>query len=125
MSINVGDMVLYKGRVVRLMGVHPIRLKLSHFGTVDGTIRDLILVKSTVLPTLNVGDFVFINDIPQDEKDAYPPYWIWCYEDIVKSEIPHKIDVISDSKHFGLVFKINNMWFLSYHLEPVPGYDIV
>lgn len=50
MSIKVGDRVLYNGYTVRLMDVHPIRLKLSHFGTVDGTVRDLILMESTVLP---------------------------------------------------------------------------
>ncbi len=68
MNIKVGDRVLYKGHTVRLMGVHPIRLKLSHFGTVDGTVRDLILMESTVLPLLNAGDLVFINNIPQGEK---------------------------------------------------------
>lgn len=125
MSIKVGDMVLYKGRIVRLMGVHPIRLKLSHFGTVDGTISDLILMKPTILPTLNVGDLVFINDIPQDEKDAYPPCWASFHENTVKSETPHKIDAIQDSKHFGLVATINDIWFLPYHLEPVPNYDMI
>lgn len=125
MSIKVGDRVLYNGHTVRLMGVHPIRLKLSHFGTVDGTIRDLILMESTVLPLLNAGDLVFINNIPQGEKDAYPHHWTSIYEDMIKSETPHKIDAIGDSKYFGFVVKINDIWFLPYHLEPVQGYDIV
>lgn len=125
MSIKVGDMVLYEGRIVRLMSAHTIRMKLSHFGVVDGTVRDLILMKSTILPTLNVGDLVFINNIPQDEKDAYPPCWASFHEDIVKSEIPYKIDAIKTSRYCGLVAKINDMWFLPYHLEPVTNYDII
>ena len=125
MRIKIGDIVLYRGLAVRLMGVHPIRLKLSHFGTVDGTISDLTLIKPTVSPTLNVGDLVIVNNIPQDEKDVYPPCWESFHEDIVKSEIPCEIDAIQDSQHFGLVVKINDMWFLPYHLEPIPNYDMI
>lgn len=125
MSIKVGDIVLYKGITTRLMSIHEIRMKLSHFGVVDGAIGDLILMKSTILPTLNVGDLVFIDNIPQDEKDAYPPCWTSFHEDIVKSEIPYKIDAIKTSQYCGLVAKINDMWFLPYHLEPAPNYDMI
>ena len=44
MSIKVGDIVLYKGLAVRLMAKYTSRMKLSHFGLVDGTVNDLTLI---------------------------------------------------------------------------------
>lgn len=125
MSIKVGDIILYRGLPVRLMSEYASRMRLSHFGLVRATVDNVILVKSVVLPELKIGDLVIVNDIPQDDKDQYVTSWRPKHEDIVKSKMPHKIDAIKDSQYFGLVAKINDMWFLPYHLEPAPNYDMI
>ena len=75
MSIKVGDIVLYKGLAVRLMAKYTSRMKLSHFGLVDGTVNDLTLIESVVRHELKVGDYVIVNNISQDDKDAYITSW--------------------------------------------------
>lgn len=127
MNIKVGDIVLYKELTipVRIMAQYTSRMKLSHFGLVNGTINNLTLVKSVVLPELEVDDLVIINDITQDDKDQYLTSWRTEHEDMVQSKMPHKIDGVQNISYFGLVVKINDEWFLPYHLKPVVGYDII
>lgn len=125
MDIKVGDIVLYRGLAVRLMSKYTSQMKLSHFGLVNGTINNLTLVKSVVLPELKVDDLVIINDITQDDKDQYITGWRTEHEDMVQSKMPHKIDDVQDTDYFGLVVKINDEWFFPYHLGPVAGYDMI
>ena len=85
MNIKVGDIVLYKELTipVRIMAQYTSRMKLSHFGLVNGTINNLTLVKSVVLPELKVDDLVIINDITKDDKDQYLTSWRTEHEDMV------------------------------------------
>lgn len=125
MTIKVGDIVLYRGLAVRLMKKYSSRMKLSHFGLVDGTVDDLILVESVFLPELKIGDLVIVHDIAQDDKDQYVTGWRTEHEDIVQSKIPHKIDDFRDVDYLGLIVKIGDEWFYAYHLEPVTNYDMI
>lgn len=125
MDIKVGDIVLYKGLAVRLMAKYTSRMKLSHFGLVDGTVNDLTLIESVVIPQLKVGELVIVNDIPQDDKDTYVTGWLLEHEKITRSKIPHKIEYVEDTKYFGRVIRINDEWFFPYHLEPVVDYDMI
>ena len=125
MDIKVGDIVLYKGLAVRLMAKYTLRMKLSHFGLVNGTVNDLTLIKSVVLPELKVGDYVIVNNISQDDKDAYITGWRPEQENMIQSKMPYQIDDVQDINYFGLVVRIDDVWFFPYHLEPVVDYDMI
>ena len=116
MSIKVGDIVLYKGLAVRLMAKYTSRMKLSHFGLVDGTVNDLTLIESVVRPELKVGDYVIVNNISQDDKDAYITSWLQEHENMIQSKMPYQIDDVQDINYFGLIVRIDDVWFFPYHL---------
>ncbi len=116
---------MYRGLPVRLMAEYSFRLVLSHFGLVNGTISDLILIKSVVFPELKTDDLVIVNDISQEDKDTYGLGWGIHREEMVQSKMPHKIDDVRKVSYFGLVVKINDEWFFPYHLEPVISYDMI
>lgn len=71
MSIKVGDIVMYKGYITRLMTNYDSTIRLSHFGFIDCTIDNLTLAKLIALPELAVCDLVIVDDIPQEEKNDY------------------------------------------------------
>lgn len=125
MSIKVGDIVLYKGLAVRLMAKYTSRMKLSHFGLVDGTVNDLTLIESVVRPELKVGDYVIVNNISQDDKDAYITSWLPEHENMIQSKMPYQIDDVQDINYFGLIVRIDDVWFFPYYLEPVVDYDMI
>ena len=125
MSIKVGDRVLYKGYVVRLMTNYESTILLSHFGFIDCAIDNLTLIESIVLPKLAVGDLVIVNDISQEEKNDYIVRWNGEKDYIIDSKTPYKIDVIEDTEHYGLIVKINDQWFLPYHITPTINYDMI
>lgn len=125
MDIKVGDIVLYKGLAVRLMAKYTSRMKLSHFGLVDGTVNDLTLIESVVRPELKVGDYVIVNNISQDDKDAYITSWLPEHENMIQSKMPYQIDDVQDINYFGLIVIIDDVWFFPYHLEPVVDYDMI
>lgn len=127
MNIKVGDIVLYEELTipVRIMAQYTSRMKLSHFGLVNGTIGDITLIESVVLPDLKVGDYVIVNDISQDDKDGYITGWRSEHEAMVQSNMQYRIDFVKNVDYFGPVVKINDEWFFPYHLEPVVGYDII
>lgn len=125
MIVKVGDIIRYKGIEQRLMmcGTHIFRL--SHNGKIGGSYHNLELVESVTLPNLEVGDWVIVDDIPTEEKKAYLTTWYDGYEEIVTSGKPHPIDEIHDTIVYGTTVKINNYWFLPYHLTPTNGYDMI
>ena len=127
MNIKVGDIVRYKELAipVRIMARYVSRMKLSYFGVVNGTIDDVTLIESVVLPDLKVGDYVIVNDISQDDKDGYITGWRPEHEAMVQSNMKYRIDFVQNVDYFGLVVKINDEWFFPYHLEPIVGYDII
>ena len=125
MSIKVGDIVMYKGYITRLMTDYDSTIRLSHFGFINCAIDNLTLVKSIVLPELAVGDLVIVDDIPQEEKIDYIVRWNGSKDYIIDSKIPYKIDVIDNTEHYGPIVKIKDQWFLSYHITPIVTYDMI
>lgn len=127
MNIKVGDIVLYKELTtpVRIMALYSSRMKLSHFGLVNGTIDDITLVESVVLPDLKVGYYVIVNDISQNDKDGYVTGWRSEHENMVQSNMQYQIEAVQNTDYFGLIVKINDEWFFPYHLERVTDYDMI
>lgn len=125
MHVKTGDIVRYRGKVQRLMmcGMHIFRL--SHDGNIGDLYHNLELVKSVALPSLEVGDWVVINDISMYEKNTYVISWYSGCEEIVTSEKAHQIKEIRDTVVYGQVVKIDNYWFLPYHLTLTNGYDMI
>ena len=101
MHIKMSDMVIYNGRIVRLM-----------------THRDSAT-------RLKEGDLVIVDNIPQEEKDDYIIKWNHYKEDMVKSKEYYKIDMVMKTDYHGLVVKINNEWFAAYHVVPIVTYDMI
>lgn len=125
MNIKVGDIVMYKGYIARLMTNYNSTIRLSHFGFIDCAIDNLTLAKSIDVPELAVGDLVIVDDIPQEEKSDYIVRWNESKDYIINSKIPYGIDVIDNTEHYGTIVKIKDQWFLPYHITPVQDYDIV
>lgn len=123
MNIKVGDLVLYNGKIVRLLFYDYPKMRLTHFGIVKGSVYDLQLIKSTKLPTLTIGDLVSVNDIPQEDKESYAVFWSSKAEITVREQKLHRIEEIHPSYRF--LVKVNNCWFISYHVTPVIDYDMV
>ena len=67
MDIKVGDIVEYKGNVVRLMATHsPSRMRLTNFGLVADEISNLLLF--VIFPKM-IKDNIYPNGA-QNEKDV-------------------------------------------------------
>lgn len=71
MHIKVGDIVRYGGVNQRIMMRGQYISRLSTYGVIDNSLCHLDLVESMTLPHLEVGDWVLINNIPIQEKNAY------------------------------------------------------
>lgn len=125
MHIKVGDIVRYKGIEQRLMMCGTYIFRVSNNGSIGGSPRSLELVESVTLPNLEVGDWVIIDDIPIEEKKAYLKTWDDGREKIVTSGKPHLIEEIHNTIVYGTTIKINNYWFLPYHLTKTDGYDMI
>ena len=125
MDIKVGDIVEYKGEIVRLMAVFPSRLVLTLFGLVADRPSSLRLVESVLLPELHDGDFVTVCDISQDDKRKYPFHWGPKREACVNSKQHYKVVNCHHDDEYGEIACVNGLWFHTYHLEPVNHYDIV
>lgn len=76
MDIKVGDIVDYKGNVVRLMASYSShRMCLTDFGLVADGLSNLKLLRSVSIPDIHPGDYVIVHDISQDDKRKYPFHW--------------------------------------------------
>ena len=60
-----------------------------------------------------------------EQKDDYIVRWNGEKDYIINSKTPYKIDVIEDTEHYGLIVKINDQWFLPYHITPTINYDMI
>ena len=74
---------------------------------------------TTFKPEYQVGDRVIIQDIPENEKDNYPPDWIAEMDDCVEDTVT--ITDILDSPNFYTVSENDFIWHSS-NLEPVTTY---
>lgn len=125
MDIKVGDIVEYKGEIVRLMAIFPSRLLLTTFGLVSDNPSSLRLVESAPSPELNSGDFVTVCDVSQDDKRKYPFHWGPKREAHAKSGQTYEVTCCCNDDDYGEIACINGLWFHTYHLKPVNHYDIV
>ena len=125
MHIKVGDIVRYGGANQRLMMRGCYLSRLSTYGVIDNSLCHLDLVESVTLPHLEVGDWVLVNNIPIQEKNAYPTPWHGGCEEIITSGHPHQIEAIYDTVDYGRVIKIDEHMFLPYHLTPTNSYDMI
>lgn len=123
MEIKNFDMVEYKGKVRRVMisSPHNNSLYLAGYGWVPQD--DIKLVESVVIETFAPGDKVKIKDIPLYEMRYYPHPW---KKDMTKMLLHEdRVYTISEKSQICERYKINNMWFATYHLEKVVNFDIV
>ena len=125
MTVKVGDIIRYRGITQRLMMCGTYIFRVSHNGSIGGSPRSLELVEPVTLPNLEVGDWVIVNDIPIEEKKAYLKTWDDGREKIIASGKPHLIEEIHNTIVYGTTIKINNYWFLQYHLTKTDAYDII
>lgn len=125
MHVKVGDIVRYGGIEQRLMMCRTDMFSLSHDGVMGFSPCKLRLVKSTKLPDLKVGDWVIVNNIPIEEKNAYFTPWYGTCEEIVTSGEPHQIEAIYDAVDYGKVIRLDQHMFLPYHLTKTDGYDMI
>lgn len=125
MTVKVGDIVRYAGIEQRLMMCSADMFRLSHDGHMGFSSYRLRLVESTTLPELKVGDLVYVNNIPIEEKNQYVATWDMRSEETVNSSQPYTIDFIHNTKCYGQVFEINGRCFLPYHLTPTMDYDMI
>lgn len=125
MDIKVGDIVEYKGEIVRLMAIFPHRLLMTNFGLVGGDLSSLRLVESAPSPELHSGDFVTVCDISQEDKRKYPFHWGPKREACATSRQPYEVVSCVHDDEYGEIAYVNGLWFHTYHLEPVNYYDII
>ena len=125
MTIKVGDIIRYNGIEQRLMTRAINMFRLSHNGNIGDSYHNLELVESVTLPNLEVGDWVIVNNIPMEEKNAYFTPWYGTCEEIVTSGEPHQIEAIYDTVDYGKVVRLDQHMFLPYHLTKINNYDII
>lgn len=126
MDIKVGDIVEYKGNVVRLMATHSLsRMRLTNFGLVADEISNLKLLRPAYLPDIHPGDFVIVRDISKDDKRQYLSEWGPKRERCVTSVEPYEVVNHYYDENYGNVAYVNGLWFHTYHLDPVSDFDIV
>ena len=125
MHIKVEDIVRYGGVNQRIMMRGQYISRLSTYGVIDNSLCHLDLVESVTLPHLEVGDWVLVNNIPIQEKNAYPTPWYGGCEEIITSGHPRQIEAIYDTVDYGRVIKIDEYMFLPYHLTPTVAYDMI
>lgn len=129
-KIKPGDIVRYRGEIVRVMGLDmgasDSEVQLSHFGWIDSDSADNIeLVESIPDTTLKDGDEVIIRDIPDDEKDMYGTSWVSSMDELRLSDEPHIIENVHYRNDYGWIGRIGRYTFQLYHIEPVNSFDII
>lgn len=123
MNIKVGDIVEYKGEIVRILRIIDGEFTLSGIGTVRCDHSDIKLITSVKPPKLTNGDLVRIHDIPESEKDFYGVSWISDMDEYVNRVL--KVYDFSPSQEVGDSVYIHGWQFQTYHLEPINDYDII
>lgn len=125
MDIKVGDIVEYKGNVVRLMAAYEHRMSLTNFGLVADGLSNLKLLRSVSIPDIHPGDYVIVRDISQDDKRKYPFHWGPKREGCVVSGETYEVASQYYDENYGNVAYVNGLWFQTYHLDPVSDFDII
>lgn len=129
-KIKTGDIVEYRGKIVRVLkcslSVSNPEFKLSHFDWIDSnSVNDLKLVESIPDATLMNGDEVIIHDIPDEEKDAYGVLWLDDMEKMMISGKVQTIDYVRYTDNYGWLGDICGYTFHLYHIESANNFDMI
>lgn len=130
MEIKPGDIVRYRGEIVRVMGLDRgfsgLGIQLSHFGWIDDDSTNSIeLVESIPDTTLKDGDEVIIRDIPESEKDEYGASWVSAMDRLRLSGDTLTVENVHYRDDYGWIGRIGRYTFQLYHVEPANLFDII
>ena len=129
MDIKIGDIIRIRGREQRVTRRSAKYVTLSHSGTMPiGYVEQYgVMEKSIKLPQLNVGDFVYVHDISEDEKHHYCLNWGYEKDKYIENMWP--VTYIRNTGYIcgggEIVTLGDGQGFHSYHLEKVEGFDII
>ena len=129
MDIKIGDIIRIMGREQRVTQRSAKYVTLSHSGTmpIEHVEQYGVMVQPITLPQLDVGDFVYVHDITDDEKHHYCLNWGYEKDRYIENIWP--VTYIRDTGYIcggGTIATLGDgQGFHSYHLEKVEDYDIV
>lgn len=129
MNIKIGDIVRIRGREQRVTQRSAKYVTLSHSGTmpIEHFEQYGVIEKPVTLSKLNVGDFVYVRNIPEDERHHYCLNW-GCGRDRYIEKIWTVTYVRDVGRICGggqIVTLADGQDFHSYHLEKIEDFDIV
>lgn len=86
-----------------------------------------VMEKSISLSKLDVGDFVYVHDIPENEKNHYILEWWFAKDEYIDKIWPvTNVRDLSDVVGGGQIVTLaDGQGFHSYHLEKIDDFDIV
>lgn len=120
MDIKQYDIVEFRGNPCRVMDIdNDDDILVSPYGWVP--LLDVKLLESVHIPTLNVGDEVFIHNIDPGDRIAYSADWVYGMDSLVNTRSTI-VDIDIDE---GICRLGNSYWFAPYHLEKIDDYDII
>ena len=130
MEIKVGDIVEYCGQQCRVLSLinESNNNRLHLFGSFSSSgvwvyESDVKLVESVELPTLNVGDTVFVDDVPSYEKTVSNGVWVHRMDKFIGETF--KVKRFINYEEYGTLVKLDDLWFRTYHLTKVSDYDMI
>lgn len=129
-KIKPGDIVEYQGKRVRVMSVDPtlpyLKFQFSHFGWLTiNSLDDLKVIESTPDTTLEAGDKVVINDIPNEEKYTYGTTWAEEMDSLANSHDAFTITSVYYNDYHGWIGRIGRFLFQLYHIEQANDFDMI
>lgn len=131
---KIGDIVKFRGKHSRIIGIDGNHMSLSEFGWIyDMNQSDLELIESVVLPEPKDGDLVYVLNIPASEKSVYGPNWMSGMNHYtttltdfkIGKAIAYPVKDVRQSQWYGPLVTIGGYVFQTYHLEPVNNYDMI
>ena len=129
MDIKVGNIIRIRGCEQRVTRRSAKYITLSHSGTIPiGHVEQYgVMKKSISLSKLDVGDFVYVHDIPENEKNHYILEWWFAKDEYIDKIWPvTNVRDLSDIVGGGQIVTLaDGQGFHSYHLEKIDEFDIV
>lgn len=129
MDIKVGDIIAIKGREQRVTRRSVKYVTLAQSGTVllEYVEQRGTVVKPVTPQRFNIGDFVYVHDIPENEKNHYIFDWWFVKDEYIDKIWPvTNVRDLSDIVGGGQIVTLGDgQGFHSYHLEKIDDFDIV
>ena len=129
MDIKVGDIVAIKGREQRVTRRSVKYVTLAQSGTVllEYVEQRGTVVKPITNQQLDIGDFVYVHDISENEKNHYILEWWFAKDEYIDKIWPvTNVRDLSDIVGGGQIVTLGDgQGFHSYHLEKIDDFDIV